>query len=69
MLSPFRKMECDFSLWHQDRKYLDAFRRIRQSLCDNVVLTHVDYEAASVPYESLRPLEMFIDASDYGWAA
>ena len=30
---------------------------------------HVDHVAASRPEESGRPLEMFADASDYGWAA
>ena len=29
----------------------------------------MDYEAAANPAASGRPLEMFIDASDYGWSA
>ena len=28
-----------------------------------------DFKAASNPDDSGRPFEMFIDASDYGWAA
>ncbi|MCP4193147.1 MAG: hypothetical protein GY768_21255, partial [Planctomycetaceae bacterium] len=67
-LRPFRKKDADFLGWHRDTKYVEAFRHIRKSLCDNVVLTHVDFEAAASPAESLRPLELFVDASDYGWA-
>ena len=32
-------------------------------------MRHIDYEAAANPEASGRPLELFIDASDYGWAA
>ena len=38
-------------------------------MSENVVVRHVDHVAASRPHESGRPFEMFIDASDYGWAA
>ena len=37
-------------------------------LAGNAVIYHVDHVAASRPHESGRPLEMFIDASDFGWA-
>ena len=33
------------------------------------VLHHPDYVAASVPWKSGRPFEIFVDASDYGWSA
>ena len=38
-------------------------------MCDSVIITHMDHAAAAHPELSGRPLEMFIDASDYGWAA
>ena len=36
-------------------------------LHDKVVLAHPDYEAAQKPLQSGRPLDLFVDASDYGW--
>jgi len=69
VLRPFRKKGSDFGLWHKDPKYLEAFLNIRSALCRDVVIRHVDYVAASKPEESGRPFEMFVDASDYGWAA
>ena len=35
----------------------------------DAVLAHPYYEPAQNPVESGRPLEVFIDASDFGWAA
>ena len=69
VLRPFRKKGCDFRMWYKEPKYREAFLRIRSALCREVVLLHVDYVAASRPERSGRPLEMFVDASDYGWAA
>ena len=43
--------------------------KIRASLSERLVLVHIDFEAAASPETSGRPLEMFIDASDFGWAA
>ena len=43
--------------------------KIRAALSKSVVLKHVDFEAAAKPHLSGRPLEMFVDASDYAWAA
>ncbi len=34
-----------------------------------MALNHIDYGAAARPEVIGRPLEMFVDASDYGWAA
>ena len=36
-------------------------------LYGSAVLVHIDYEAAQNPMESGRPLELWVDASDYGW--
>ena len=69
-LRPFRKKGVDFpTLWNSSPKYREAFRAIREAVAKDAVLYHVDYEAAAHPNESGRPYEMFIDASDYGWAA
>lgn len=68
-LRPFRKKGADFKLWYTDPKFRESFLKIRQALSKDTVLLHVDYDAAAHPEESGRPLEMFIDASDYGWAA
>ena len=69
-LRPFRKKGCDFKkLWGFTPVYKDAFMKIRGMMADNVVVHHVDHVAAARPHESGRPFEMFIDASDYGWAA
>ena len=38
-------------------------------LAKGAVLHHPDYVAASVPWKSGRPFEIFVDASDYGWSA
>jgi len=68
-LAPFRKKDCDFSKFGSDGKYVGAFKSIRTMLSRKAVLMHPDYIAASVPWESGRPFEIFVDASDYGWCA
>ena len=47
----------------------DAFLKIRSMLANELVLRHLDYAAAANPAASGRPLEIFIDASGYGWCA
>jgi len=68
-LSPFRKKGTDFGTFQKDAKYEFAFREIRKMLSKAAILHHPDYVAASVPWESGRPFEIFVDASDYGWCA
>ena len=46
-----------------------AFEAIRAALRRDAVLSYPDYAAAQDPRNSGRPLEIFVDASDYGWAA
>ena len=70
ILRPFRKKGCDFKkLWEGDPRYKESFLAIRGMLTENVVVHHVDFNAAARPQESGRPYEMFVDASDYGWCA
>ena len=47
----------------------EAFLKIRSMLAKSLVLRHLNYAAAANPAASGRPLEIFIDASDYGWCA
>ena len=68
-LSVFRKKTTDCDLFGKDPKYLHAFEQIRTMLSKGAVLHHPDYVAASVPWKSGRPFEIFVDASDYGWSA
>ena len=56
-------------MWKGDAKYKEAFLKIREMMSESVVIHHVDHVAAARPHESGRPFEMFIDASDYSWAA
>ena len=50
-------------------KYENAFNKIRLCLSRDVILLHPDYNAAARPDQTGRPFEIFVDASDYGWAA
>ena len=80
-LRQYRKKNTDFkSTWTKRVKVKfpdgtkdvlpeEAFLKIRSMLAKDVVLHHVDFAAASDPEKSGRPLEMFVDASDYGWCA
>ena len=81
VFAPLRKKEAkkDFAkAWADGGKamvggatctYKEAFERTRQLLHAGAVLKHIDYVAAMVPDQSGRPLEIFIDASDYGVCA
>ena len=48
--------------------YTAAWEKIRQLLHKHAVMVHIDYTAAADPDGSGRPLELWIDASDYGVA-
>ena len=52
--------------WSADVKILEAFEGMRTALVETAALYMPDYEAAQNP-ESGRPLELYIDACDYGW--
>ena len=68
VLRPFKKKDCDFrATWHE--KCEEAFVKIRTALGRDVVLNRMDHWVAAHPELSGRPLEMFIDASDYAWSA
>ena len=55
--------------WEAKPVYREAFEAIRGMLVRGARLVHVDYDAAENPEISGRPLEVFIDASDYGFCA
>ncbi len=64
----FRKKGADYEkLWGPTSEI--AFKKTRELLSENVTLVHMDHWAAAHPEESGRPLEMFIDASDFAWSA
>ena len=72
VLRPFRTKGVKFrELWNgkDHPKYKTAVETLRTLLAESVVLYHPDFQAASRPEVSGRPFEIFIDASDYGWAA
>ena len=60
-----KKMRYFKKLWQKPQR--EAFEKIRTMLARDAVLRHVDYRAAARPAHSGRPLDLFIDASDYGW--
>ena len=66
LLVHHRKEGSDFKkLWQKPQR--EAFEKIRTMLAREAVLRHVDDRAAARPAHSGRPLELFIDASAYGW--
>jgi len=71
-LRPFRKKGVKFrEEWNgpKHEEYKAAWVAIRDNLNKNAILYHPNFEAASRPEESGCPFEIFVDASDYGWAA
>ena len=68
VLSKFRKKHADFQLFLNEPRCLEAFYSMRKCLCEKAVLHYPDFVAAAHPDESGRPFEVFVDASDYGWA-
>ena len=69
VLGIFRKKDASFSWWAEDEKYSKAFYTLRGMLRDNCVLHHPRFQDAAEPEVSGCPFEMFIDASDFAWAA
>ena len=65
---PFREKKADFGMYERNPEYKQAFDWIRKALAKHAILHHIDYDAAANPEASGRPLELYIDASGYGWA-
>ena len=53
-------------LWKSDLANLQAFSDMRTALAEGAELHMPDYEAA-LDKGSGRPLELFVDACEYGW--
>ena len=69
VLRHLRKEGVEFAkIWNSDKKYEDAFLKVRARLSERTVLSHIDYEAAAKPAASRRPFELCIGAPDYGWS-
>ena len=62
-----RKKDSDFSKYATDRDAIEARRWIIDRVLTECVLVTPDWEAASRPWESGRPFEGFLDASDLSW--
>ena len=54
-------------MYADDRDAQGARRWVTPYTIENCVLVYPDWEAASRPWVSGRPFEVYIDASDYAW--
>ena len=60
------KKGAKFEEWAADPLNIKAFENTRKSLCETAALYMPDCAAASDP-KSGRPLELYVDACEYGW--
>ena len=60
------KKGAKWKVWSKEPANLDAFREMRLALVESAVLKMPDYAAAQ-DNSSGRPLELWVDACDYGW--
>ena len=66
-LRAYQKKNADFSLYANDTAAQHAREWLISRVLDRCVLVIPDWEAASKPWESGRPFEAFLDASDEAW--
>ncbi len=60
------KKGMKWSEWSADAENLAAFEQMKTALTESAALYMPDYEAAKDP-TSGRPLELYVDACEYGW--
>ena len=60
------KKGADFESWWKLQTSKDAFESIRKALETEIEFSLPDYNAASIDVGP-QPLELFVDACDYGW--
>ena len=65
-LRKYCKKGAKWSDYQRDKEAQKAFSQMREGLYKDAALYQFDYEAAADP-ASGRPLELYIDASDYAW--
>ena len=63
----YLKKGAEFKNFAQDKATQTARRWLIDQVLDHCVLVVLDWMAASKPWSSGRPLELFIDASDERW--
>ena len=65
-LKSLTKKGARFDDWLADGKNMEAFREMRNALADTAALHMPDLHAAQ-DVSSGRPLELYVDACEYGW--
>ena len=68
-LRKYAKEGADFTAYAADAEAQASRTWLIETLLEQVVLVTPDWEAAARPYESGRPFELYLDASDVAWAA
>ena len=68
-MKPYRKKGAKWEDYLQDKKAQDAADKLRNAVATHTPLVNPDYEAARNYVATGRPFELYVDASDYGYAA
>ena len=63
----YLKKDADFAKYASDTEAQEARRWIIDRVLTECVLVTPDWEAAARPWDSGRPFEAFLDASDESW--
>ena len=72
LTAPLKKHRSKGARWEaylEDKPAQEATRQLKQSVATHTPLVNPDFEAAARYVESGRPFMLFVDASDYGYAA
>ena len=68
-LKPYRKKGAKWEDYLQDKKAQQAAEKLRNAVATYTPLVNPDYEAARDYVATGRPFKLYVDASDYGYAA
>ena len=68
-LKAYRKKGAKWEDYLHDKKAQEATGNLRNAVAAQAPLTNPDYEAARDYIKTGRPFMLFVDASDYGYAA
>ena len=68
-LRPYLKKGARFVDYQEDKDATTAYGDIRAAVAEDAELACVDYRLAAKGIAGGCPLELYIDASDYAWAA
>ncbi len=64
----YAKKGARFSQYEADADAQAAFEALKQGVAEGAALQCIDYVTAADP-TSGRPIELYVDASDFAWAA